>query len=97
MQTKVDLESVGATANPMTAFDTSSSSGRVMPGLILPAGIALATRNIVPLAIGGGLKAATSFRGDLDSSARETATAVVAQLKKYYGSIGWRWPTEDRA
>jgi Domain of unknown function (DUF4410) len=97
LQAKVALESAGGAAHPITAFDTSSASGRVMPGLVLPGAIAAASRNVMPLMIGGGLKLATSLRGSLDNSARQTAEAIVGEIKDYYASVGWRWPAHDRA
>jgi hypothetical protein len=98
LQAKADLESGDTTeTRSLTAFNTSSATGRVMPGLVLPGAIALATRSLVPLAVGGGLKLATSFRGGLDQSADGTAKAVVEQLKKYYASVGWHWPEEPEA
>ncbi len=94
---KADLESADtAGAYSLTAFDTSSGSGRMMPGLILPGALALATRNLLPLAIGGGIRVATSFRGGLDGDARETAAAVVKQLKTYYASVGWPRPAAGK-
>lgn len=80
-----------AAAGQLTSFGTSSDSGR-RPGMIMPAGVALATRNWVPLAIGGGLKTATSLRDGLDRPIGATATAIVGQLKTYYRTAGWNWP-----
>ncbi len=89
LQAKVDLESAdSAGARAMTSFDTSSATGRFMPGLIFPAGVALATRDVIPLAVGGGIKVTTSLRGGLDSSVQWMAAAVVEQLKEYYVSTG---------
>ncbi|HUH84956.1 MAG TPA: DUF4410 domain-containing protein [Stellaceae bacterium] len=96
LEAAVNLET-GDTAppRPMTEFSTSSATGRMMPGLILPIAVTVATKDLIPLAVGGGLKVATSFRGGLDNSAEETAKAIVAQLKKYYASAGWPWPAPD--
>jgi len=94
---KADFESTdSADAYAMTAFDTSSDSG-YKPGIILPAGIALATRNIIHLAIGGGIDAAVNVNGGLDGPVNRTASAIVGQLKTYYVSVGWHWPVEDVA
>jgi len=98
LRAKVDLEAADA-AGPraMTSFATSSDNGRVMPGLILPAAVAVATRNIIPLAVGGGIKLVTSRRGGLDQPTEDTARAIVTQLKAYYVSVGWHWPAGDKA
>lgn len=95
LQTKVDLQSMDSSGlHAMAAFNASSATGRFMPGLVLPASIALATRNLIPLAVGGSIKVATSLRGGLDGPAQRTAAAVVAQLKEYYASVGWHWPAD---
>jgi hypothetical protein len=97
MQAKVDLERPDAAGHPMTAFDTSAASGRFMPGLVLPAAISVATKNVIPIVVGSGLKAATSLRGGLDRTVDSTAKGVVDQLKKYYAAAGWHWPADDKA
>ncbi|HUA77830.1 MAG TPA: DUF4410 domain-containing protein [Acetobacteraceae bacterium] len=97
LQAKVDLASTDGTDHVITAFNTSSATGRFMPGLILPGAVAAATRNVVPLVVGGGVKLATSLRGGLDSSVQQTATAIVGQLRRYYASVGWRWPDDGSA
>jgi hypothetical protein len=92
-----DLERQGsAGAYVMTAFNTSSNSGR-RPGVILPGGVALATGKIIHLAIGGGIEVATSIGGALDRPVRETATAIVHQMKDYYTASGWYWPASEHA
>jgi hypothetical protein len=90
---KADLESADpAGPHPMTEFEASSHSG-FKPGLILPGGVALATRDAVHLLIGGTIDVATNIRGGLAKPVKRTTTAVVDQLKKYYSSVGWQWPT----
>jgi len=94
---KADFESTdSAGAHAMTAFDTSSDSG-YKPGIILPGGIALATRNIIHLAIGGGIDVAANVNSGLGGPVGKTASAIVSQLRKYYMSVGWHWPAEDVA
>ena len=88
LEVAADLENGDAgDARTMTSFDTSSDTGH-KPGMIMPAGIALATRNYIHLAIGGGLKVATSFNDGLGKPTDDTAKAIVAQVKQYYTSIG---------
>ncbi len=94
LQARADFE--GAGPAPMTAFDTASDTGR-KPGLILPGGIALATRNLVHLAIGGGIGVALNLRDGMDQPAKDTAAAIVKQVRTYYESVGWRWPADARA
>jgi hypothetical protein len=81
---------------PLVSFNTSSDSGR-KPGLIVPGSLALATGKVVHLAIAGGLDVAMNARGGFDRPLKATARTVVGQLKKYYGSVGWYWPTADQA
>ncbi len=96
LQANVDLESGDAAdAHSMVGFHTSGDSGR-KPGMILPGGVALATRDATHLAIGGGIKIATSSNDGIDVPAKRTAAAVVDQLEKYYASVGWTWPGGDR-
>lgn len=78
-------------AGRLTSFSTSSDSGR-RPGLIMPAGVAAATRTVIPLAIGGTVKTVTSLRDGLDRPLGKTAQAVVEQLEAYYRQAGWTWP-----
>src|SRR5262249_18088242 len=81
---------------PLMTFNTSSNSGRG-PGLIVPGGVALATGAAVHLAIGGGIDLAQNADGGLDRRLKGTARTIVDQVKKYYGSVGWYWPTADQA
>ena len=82
--------------SPLVTFNTSSDSGK-KPGLIVPGGIAFAAGSVVPLAVAGGFDLATATKGAFDRPLKATARAVVDQLKKYYGSVGWYWPTADQA
>lgn len=92
LQAKTELESAdGSGGTSLTAFNTSGDSG-MKPGLILPGAVALATRNPIHLAIGGGIDIAMNLRGGLARPTSSTASAIVAQLKKYYASAGWYWP-----
>lgn len=92
LQAKASLASSDdATATALTAFDTESDTGH-KPGLILPGGVALATRNIVHLAVGGGIGVATQLHDGTDKPIKETASAIVDQLKSYYSAAGWIWP-----
>ena len=89
-----ELESAdGSGGISLTAFNTSSHSD-IKPGLILPGAVALATRNPIHLAIGGGIDIAMNLRGGLARPTSSTASAIVAQLKKYYAAAGWYWPAE---
>ena len=97
LQAKADLESSDTpAAYSLTAFNTSSDSG-YKPGLILPGGIALATRNVIHLAIGGGIDVALNISDGLDRQTSGAASAIVDQLKKYYASVGWHWPSNEKA
>jgi hypothetical protein len=92
LQTRTELESADETrGRALAAFDTSSNS-RMKPGLILPGGVALATGDAIHLVIGGGIDIAMNMRGGLTRPTTSTASAIVAQLKKYYASSGWYWP-----
>ena len=94
---KADLQSTEAAgAHPMTQFEASSHSG-FKPGLILPGGVALATHDAVHLLIGGTIDIATNIHGGLQKPIKNTTTAVVDQLKKYYSSVGWQWPATARS
>jgi hypothetical protein len=74
------------------AFNASADSG-VKPGLVLPGAVALGTGRLIGLAIGGGVDVAANIRGGLDRPEKSAATAVVKQLKTYYATAGWYWPT----
>jgi len=80
-------------AASMTAFETASDSGH-MPGLVVPGGVALASANIIPLAVGGGIRVATGFKDALDKPVHDTSIAIVRQLRNYYASAGWHWPED---
>jgi hypothetical protein len=91
LQANAELESAdGSGGTSLTAFNTSSDSG-MKPGLILPGAVALATWNPIHLAIGGGIDIAMNLRGGLARPTSSTASAIVAQLKKYDASAGWYW------
>ncbi len=81
------------TIRPVMTFKTYSDSG-CRPGLVLSGGVALATANPVPLAVGGAVNVAAGLRGDLDRSVKETAAAMVSQLADYYAAVGWIWSAE---
>lgn len=92
LQAKTELESAdGSGGTRLTAFNTASDSG-MKPGLILPGGVALATRNAIHLAIGGGIDVAMNIRGGLARPTTSTSNAIVTQLRTYYASAGWYWP-----
>ena len=92
LQANAELETAdGSRGTSLTAFNTSSGSG-MKPGLILPGAVALATWNPIHLAIGGGIDIAMNLRGGLARPTSSTASAIVAQLKKYYTAAGWYWP-----
>ena len=79
---------------PLNAFNTYSDSG-FKPGLLLPGGIALATGKAAHIAIAAGLDVAFNVHGGLQQPVKHTSSAIVKQLKKYYGSVGWSWPAAD--
>jgi len=93
LQANAELESAdGSGGISLTAFNTFSHSG-IKPGLILPGVVALATRNPIHLAIGGTIDIAMNLRGGLARpTSSSTASAIVAQLRKYYAAAGWYWP-----
>lgn len=94
LQAKASLESADTVeARSIMSFSIVSDSGR-MPGLVVPGGVALATANIVPLAVGGTIRVASSMRGGVDGTVRRTATALVDQLRSFYASAGWPWPAD---
>ena len=81
--------------SPLVTFKTSSDSGRGL-GLLVPGGAALATGEAVHLAIGGGIDLAQNAHDGFDRPLKGTARTIVDQLKSYYGSEGWYWPTADQ-
>ncbi|MCB8881895.1 DUF4410 domain-containing protein [Acidisoma cellulosilytica] len=97
LEARADLETTLPSAHSsLTAFDTASDTG-IKPGLILPGGIALATGNLIHLAIGGGIDVVTNLNGGLSKPTNSTATAIVKQLHRYYRSAGWVWPTDEES
>lgn len=95
IETKVSLE-LPDTGGDRTAlsFATAGNSG-YRPGLIVPAGAAIATANAVHFVVGGAINIATSPRDALRRPARKTARAIVTQLRQYYRSVGWSWPAQQ--
>ena len=93
LQAAAELRTVGDPA--LVSFNTSSDSGK-KPGLIVPGGIALATGKAAHLAILGGVDVALNTQSGFERPLKATARTMLDQLKKYYGSVGWYWPTSDR-
>lgn len=92
LQATAELETdKTAPTQSMTKFIISSDSG-YKPGMIVPAGVAAVTRNVIHLAIGGGIKLVTSVHEGMSVVVDETTTAIVGQLEKYYGQVGWNGP-----
>lgn len=92
LQASAELETdKAAPAQSMTKFVISGDSG-YKPGMIVPAGVFAVTRNVIPLAIGGGVKLATSVHEGMSVVVDEMTTAIVGQLEKYYGQVGWNKP-----
>ncbi len=84
----------GQAAGSTEAFALSSQNG-AKPGLILPAGIALATHNVWHLAIGGAIDVAMNRRTGMTPAEENAAKQVVAQLQSYYAAQGWNWPAQN--
>jgi len=95
LQAAAELRVPSAATGSLVSFNTSSDSGRG-PGLLVPGGVALATGAAVHLAIGGGIDLAENARGGFGRPLKATARTIVDELKKYYGSVGWSWPTADQ-
>ena len=70
---------------------TLSSSGNKMPGMAVPAAVAIATANPVGLIVVGGTKVigAASGRTGLEGRAKATADEIAAQLKIRFQDRGW--------
>ncbi len=70
---------------------TLTSSGNKMPGMVVPAAVAIATANPVGLIVVGGAKiiGAASGRTGLEGRAKATAGQVAAQLKIRFQDRGW--------
>jgi hypothetical protein len=96
LQASAELETVKVPpGQSMTNFVVSSNSG-YQPGMIMPAGVAAATGNVIHFAIGGGIKLATSSHGGMSAVVDETTRAITGQLEKYYQQVGWIWPRHGR-
>ena len=70
---------------------TLSSSGNKMPGMVVPAAVAIASGSPVGLIVVGGAKivGAASGRSGLEGRANATADAIAAQLKIRFQDRGW--------
>lgn len=70
---------------------TLSSSGNKMPGMVVPAAVAIATGSPVGLIVVGGAKliGAASGRTGLEGRAKATADQIAAQLKIRFQDRGW--------
>lgn len=70
---------------------TLTSSGNKMPGMVVPAAVAIATANPVGLIVVGGAKiiGAASGRTGLEGRAKATADEIAAQLKIRFQDRGW--------
>jgi Domain of unknown function (DUF4410) len=70
---------------------TLSSSGNKMPGMIMPAAVAIATGNPLGLIVVGGMKVygEASGRNTLEGRAKSTADAIAAELKIRFQDRGW--------
>jgi hypothetical protein len=94
LQASAELENGRAgPGQSMTNFVISGDSG-YKPGMIVPGVVSAATGNVIHLAIGGGIKLATSVHGGMSVVVDETAAAIVGQLEKYYEEVGWSWPRQ---
>lgn len=98
VQVRADLEQVGSRSDrrELVAFTTYSDTGH-KPGLLLPGGAALATGDVVHLAVGGSLVVVGNTRSGLNQPIHRTARAIVAQLKAFYAAAGWIWPSGSGA
>jgi hypothetical protein len=96
LQASAELETVKVPpGQSMTNFVVFSNSG-YQPGMIMPAGVAGATGNMIHFAIGGGIKLVTSSHGGMSAVVDETTTAITGQLEKYYEQVGWIWRRHGR-
>jgi uncharacterized protein DUF4410 len=70
---------------------TLSSSGNKMPGMVVPAAVAIASGSPVGLIVVGGAKivGAASGRSGLEGRANATADQIAAQLKIRFQDRGW--------
>ncbi|HJU10226.1 MAG TPA: DUF4410 domain-containing protein [Candidatus Binataceae bacterium] len=70
---------------------TLTSSGNRMPGMVVPAAVAIATANPVGLIVVGGAKivGAASGRSGLEGRAKATADEIASQLKIRFQDRGW--------
>jgi len=70
---------------------TLTSSGDKTPGMVVPAAVAIATRNPLGLIVVGGAKiyGETSGRNALEGRAKATADEIAEQLKIRFEDRGW--------
>ena len=70
---------------------TLSSSGNKMPGMVVPAAVAIATGSPIGLIVMGGAKVygEASGKNTLEGRAKATADAIAAQLKIRFRERGW--------
>jgi hypothetical protein len=73
------------------ASGTLSSSGNKMPGMVVPAVVAIATGNPIGVIVMGGVKiyGEASGRNGLEGRAKATADAIAEQLKIRFRARGW--------
>jgi hypothetical protein len=70
---------------------TLSSSGNKMPGMVVPAAVAIATGNPIGLIVVGGMKiyGEASGKNTIEGRAKATADAIAEQLKVRFQDRGW--------
>jgi hypothetical protein len=70
---------------------TLSSSGNKMPGMVVPAAVAIATGSPIGLIVMGGAKVygEASGKNTLEGRAKATADAIAEQLKIRFRDRGW--------
>ena len=70
---------------------TIDSSGGKMPGMVLPAAVAVATANPIGLIVVGGAKAYGELSGKdkIEGKAKETGKAIAEHMEKRYKEEGW--------
>jgi hypothetical protein len=68
-----------------------SASGNKMPGMVVPAAMAIATGNPIGLIVMGGVKiySEASGKNTLEGRAKSTADAIAEQLKIRFRERGW--------
>ena len=70
---------------------TLSASGNKMPGMVVPAAIAIGTGNPIGLIVVGGMKiyGEASGKNTLEGRAKSTADAIAEELKIRFQDRGW--------